>query len=75
MKIQNQIKRTLSEPRSISYLKALLANKIFSSRVELAKEVCGKFKFYNPKGQLQISGCTEVLDLPPVPYNYLTEIS
>ncbi|VAW37411.1 hypothetical protein MNBD_GAMMA01-1012 [hydrothermal vent metagenome] len=61
MKIQKQIKRTLSEPRSISYLKDLLANKIFSSRVELAKEVCGKFKFYNPKGQPQISSCTKAL--------------
>jgi hypothetical protein len=61
MKTQNQIKRTLSEPRSITYLKDLLSNKTFSSRVELAKEICEKFKFHDPKGQPQISGCTKAL--------------
>ncbi len=61
MKIQNQIKRTLSEHSSILYLKELLANKIFPNRLELAKEVCVKFKFYNPNGQLQISGCVKAL--------------
>jgi len=61
MKTQNQIKRTLSESSSILYLQALLSNKTFSNRVELAKVVCEKFKFYNPKGQLQISGCVKAL--------------
>ena len=61
MKNQNQIKRTMSEQSSISYLIDLLANKTFANRTEIAKEVCGKFKFYDPKGQPQISGCAKAL--------------
>ncbi len=61
MNIQNQIKRTLSEESSLLYLKDLLDSKTFSNRTEVAKEVCRKFKFYAPKGQEQISGCTKAL--------------
>ena len=61
MNIQNQIKRTLSEESSLLYLKDLLDGKTFSNRTEVAKEVCRKFKFYTPKGQEQISGCTKAL--------------
>ena len=61
MDIQNQIKRTLSEASSLSYLKDLLDSKTFSNRTEVAKEVCRKFKFYAPKGQEQISGCAKAL--------------
>jgi len=59
MKIQNQIKHTLSTQSSISYLKDLLSNKTFPNRVELAKKVCEKFKFHDPKGQPQVSGCAK----------------
>jgi hypothetical protein len=61
MKTQNQIKRTLSEESSLLYLNNLLDNKSFSSRIDVAKEICRKFNFYDPKGQEQISGCTKAL--------------
>ena len=61
MNIQNQIKRTLSRESSLLYLKDLLDSKTFSNRTEVAKEVCRKFKFYAPRGQEQISGCTKAL--------------
>lgn len=61
MNTQNQIKRTLSEESSLSYLKDLLDCKTFPNRTALAKEVCREFKFYDPRGQEQISGCTKAL--------------
>ena len=61
MNIQNQIKRTLSEESSLLYLNDLLDRKTFSSRIDVAKEVCRKFKFYDPKGQKQLGGCTKAL--------------
>ncbi len=61
MKTQNQIKRTLSEETSILYLTDLLNSQTFSNRAELIKEVCGKFNFYNPRGQAQLAGCAKAL--------------
>lgn len=61
MKTQNQIKRTLSEESSLLYLADLLDSKKFPHRTEVAKEVCRKFKFYDPRGQEQISGCVKAL--------------
>ncbi len=61
MKTQNQIKRTLSEESSLLYLNNLLDNKSFSSRIDVAKEICREFNFYNPKGQEQVSGCAKAL--------------
>ncbi len=61
MKTQNQIKRTLSEESSLLYLANLLDSKTFSSRVDVAKEVCREFNFFNPKGQEQVSGCAKAL--------------
>ncbi len=61
MNIQNQIKRTLSEESSLLYLRDLLGSKTFSNRIDVAKEVCREFNFYDPRGQEQISGCTKAL--------------
>ena len=61
MKAQNQIKRTLSEETSLLYLKDLLDRKTFHNRIEVAKEVCQEFDFYNPKGQAQLTGCAKAL--------------
>jgi len=61
MKTQNQIKRTLSLETSLLYLKNLLNSKIFSNRAKVVKEVCKEFKFYDPKGQEQHSGCAKAL--------------
>lgn len=61
MDTQNQIKHTLSEDSSLSYLQDLLDCKTFSNRTEVAKEVCRKFEFYAPNGQEQISGCIKAL--------------
>ena len=61
MKTQNQIKRTLSEETSLLYLKDLLDSKTFPYRIDVVKEVCREFKFYDPKGQEQLSGCAKAL--------------
>ncbi len=61
MKTQNQIKRTLSEQTSLLYLKDLLDRKTFRNRIEVAKEICRKFKFHDPNGQAQLSGCAKAL--------------
>ena len=61
MKTQNQIKRTLSEESSLLYLNNLLDKKSFSSRIDVAKEICREFNFYDPKGQEQVSGCAKAL--------------
>ncbi len=61
MKTQNQIKRTLSEESSLLYINNLLDNKSFSSRIDVAKEVCREFYFYDPNGQKQVSGCAKAL--------------
>ena len=61
MKTQNQIKRTLSNESSLLYLKDLLNSKKYSSQVELVKEICYKFNFYDHLGQIQIAGCAKAL--------------
>ena len=61
MKTQNQIKRTLSDESNLLYLKDFLNSKNFSSRAELVKEICYKFNFYDPLGQIQIAGCAKAL--------------
>ena len=61
MHIQNQIKRTLSEPSNIEYIRNLLKSKETSHRTDLATRVCEQFEFHDTRGQVQISGCLKAL--------------
>ncbi len=61
MKLQNQIKRTLSRITSIDYLINLLKDKTLPTRTEVAKLVCKQFNFYDARNQMQLSGCVKAL--------------
>ena len=61
MYIQNQIKRTLSTPASIETIRDLLKDKELYNRTKLASRACEEFKFYDARGQVQISGCLKAL--------------
>ena len=61
MDTQNQIKRTLSYPDSIAYLRQLLEGRPFRHRTEVAKAVCEQFGFYDPRGRPQCGGCIKAL--------------
>ena len=61
MNTQNQIKRTLSEPTSIEYVRGLLESNEILHRSELAEVVCEQFGFYDARGQAQRGGCLKAL--------------
>ena len=61
MKIQNQIKRTLSTITGIEYIKQLLSDNEVKHRSDLAKQVCRNFEFHDARGEMQISGCLKAL--------------
>ncbi|MCK4841458.1 MAG: IS4 family transposase [Methylococcales bacterium] len=61
MKAQNQIKRTLSEPVPIEYIKQLLQREEIANRTDLARRTCQQFEFYDVSGKIQISGCLKAL--------------
>jgi hypothetical protein len=61
MKIQSQIKRTLSTITGIEYIKQLLSNNEVKHRSDLAKQVCTNFEFHDARGEIQISGCLKAL--------------
>lgn len=61
MFIQNQIKRTLSTPANVEYIRHLLENEDILHRTDLATRVCKQFEFYDARGQIQISGCVKAL--------------
>ena len=61
MKIQNQIKRTLSTITGIEYIKQLLSDNEVKHRSDLAKQVCRNFEFHDARGEIQISGCLKAL--------------
>ena len=61
MKPQNQLKRTLSTPEAIKSVRRLLEEEKVSSRIELAKLVCGEFGFQDPRGENQWGGCLKAL--------------
>ena len=58
---QNQIKRTLSKPANIEYIRHLLEHEDVRHRTDLATRACQQFEFYDARGQLQISGCAKAL--------------
>jgi hypothetical protein len=61
MKIQKQIKRTLSKTETIKYLVQLLKDAEFASRSELAIFICEQFGFHDPAGRKQLGSCLKAL--------------
>lgn len=61
MKTQNQIKRILSQPDAIKYVRGLLDNNEFVNRNKLANFLCERFGCYDLRGQKQSSGCLKAL--------------
>lgn len=61
MNIQNQIKRTLSQPDTIKYVAGLLKVNKFVGRGELTNFLCERFKFYDARQQAQRQGCIKAL--------------
>lgn len=61
MKTQNQIKRTLSRPAEVAYIRGLLENTPDFHRGDLAGAVCERFGFYDARGCPQVSGCLKAL--------------
>jgi|WetSurMetagenome_2_1015567.scaffolds.fasta_scaffold27581_2 hypothetical protein len=61
MHIQNQIKRTLSQPEAIKHVAGLLKVNKFVSRRALAGFLCERYKFYDARKQIQRDGCIKAL--------------
>ena len=61
MNTQNQIKKTLSTPSNIGYVRGLIESSEFSHRTALALHLCEHFKFYDFRGLTQHSGCLKAL--------------
>lgn len=61
MNIQNQIKRTLSQPDAIQYVAGLLELNKSISRGELVNSLCERFKFYDARNERQLGGCIKAL--------------
>jgi hypothetical protein len=61
MQRQNQIKRTLSHPASLEYIRHLLKSEEISHRTDLATRACEYFKFHDTRGQVQLGGCLKAL--------------
>jgi len=61
--LQNQIKRALSQPGAIAFVRRLLEEEEpeFFTRTELAEMVCEEFGFQDPGGQNQLGGCLKGL--------------
>ncbi len=61
MFIQNQIKRTLSTPENTEYVRQLLDSGDIRHRTDLATRICQQFRFYDARGEIQVSGCVKAL--------------
>jgi len=61
MNTRNQVKRTLSAPTSIQYVRDLLGSEEIPHRSELAARVCERFGFQDARGQAQRGGCLKAL--------------
>ena len=60
--MQNQIKRTLSQPPAIAYVAGLLIDGgEFVHRTELADFLCEEFDFHDARGHAQRDGCLKAL--------------
>ena len=61
MEAQSQIKRTLSEPKSIDAVRQLLTDGSHASRSSLARAVCSLLDFVDARGHAQSAGCVKAL--------------
>ncbi len=61
MKEQAQIKRTLSAPTALAYVRAQVARGAFRHRTALADFLCDHFDFRDVRGAGQRSGCLKAL--------------
>jgi hypothetical protein len=61
METQNQIKRTMSQPANIGYIRGLLESNEVFHRSGLAGAVCERFGFHDARGRRQLSGCLKAL--------------
>lgn len=61
MDTQNQIKRTLSQPAILEYIRDLLESDNFLHRTELAETLCERFGLYDTRGHAQLGGCLKAL--------------
>lgn len=61
MKIQNQIKRQLSQPEAINFINELLAASGNLKISQLADKLCEHFSFFDPLGKKQRTGCQVAL--------------
>lgn len=58
---RHQIKRSLSAPARIAFVRDLLERETVRHRSELAVHVCERFGFYDPRGRVQLGGCLKAL--------------
>jgi hypothetical protein len=56
MEKQNQIKSTLTRPKSIELIQARLDNVATMGRTRFAEEICEHFNFIDPAGNKQTAG-------------------
>jgi hypothetical protein len=61
METQNQIKRRLSQPETIKYIRNLLDTANDIRRTALADKLCEQFGFFDPRGDKQRAGCLKAL--------------
>ena len=61
MVIQNQIKRTLNEPKHIEYIQGLVKDNPKWTRSKVALQVCDHFGFSDPQSRRQSSNCLKGL--------------
>jgi len=61
METQNQIKRTLSQPEAIEHICKMLDTVNNIKRTQIANHLCDHFKFFDPRGERQRSGCLKAL--------------
>ena len=61
MDTQRQIKRTLSQPTAIAYVRELLGGNGVRHRTALADALCAQFAFYDARGAPQRAGCLKAL--------------
>jgi len=58
---QNQIKKTLSEPTNIDFIRGLLESDQLTNRTALSLNLCNHFKFFDFRGKPQQAGCVKAL--------------
>lgn len=61
MEEQNQIKRRLAQPESITHIQEILDHDDSLNRTQLAEQVCKQFGLFNARGAVQRTGCMKAL--------------